>query len=56
VIYYDFSKINKKEKDKTIFKTAYNWASEVKCMVSKVERGGLSGFGVQVEKADFRKS
>jgi hypothetical protein len=34
VIYYDFSKnsakINKKEKDKTAFKTAYNWASEAR--------------------------
>jgi hypothetical protein len=34
VIYYDFfkdsTKINKKEKDKTTFKTAYNRAKEVK--------------------------
>jgi hypothetical protein len=58
VIYYDFFKdsaeINKKEKDKTVFKTAYNRVTEVKRTVLRVE--GLPDFGVQGEKTDFNKS
>jgi hypothetical protein len=58
VIYCDFSstEINKKEKDKNAFKTVYNQVREVKRTVSKVEGDGLSGFGVQKGKTDFRKS
>jgi hypothetical protein len=60
VIYYDFSKnlaeINKKGKDKTTFKTAYNRVREIKRTVSKVEGGGLPGFRVYGGKTDFRKS
>jgi hypothetical protein len=40
-----FQKFNRK-KDKTVFKTAYNRAWEVKRTVSKVERGGLPSFEV----------
>jgi len=39
----------------TTFKTTYNWDREVKRMVLKAERGGLSGFRVQGEKANFRR-
>ena len=38
------AKINKKEKDKTAFKTTYNRVSEVKWTVLKVKGGGLPGF------------
>jgi len=37
---------DKKEKDKTVFKTAYNKASEVRWTVLKVEEGVLPGFRV----------
>ena len=60
MIYYDFfkdsAKINKKEKDKTAFKTAYNRAREVRWTGLKVEEGVLSDFGVQGGKTDFRES
>jgi hypothetical protein len=56
LIFKDSAEINKKEKDKTTFKTAYNRAREVKRMVSKVEEGGLPNFGVQGGKTDFYKS
>ena len=60
MIYYVFfknsAKINKKEKDKTSFETAYNRAREVRWMVLKVEDGILPGFKVYEGKADFRKS
>jgi hypothetical protein len=52
----DSTEINKKEKDKNAFKTAYKRVREVKHTISKVEGGGLSGFRVQGEKTDFRKS
>ena len=52
----DSAEINKKEKDKTSFKTAYNRAREVRWMVLKVEGGVLSGFRVQWVKADFCES
>ena len=42
----DSTEINKKEKNKTAFKTAYNRAREVRWTVLKVEGGVLSGFGV----------
>ena len=54
--YKDSAEINKKEKDKTAFKTAYNRVREVRCTVLKVEGGILSGFGFQGGKADFCKS
>jgi hypothetical protein len=50
------AEINKKEKDKTAFKTIYNRVREVKHTISKVEGGGLPGFEVQEGKTDFRKS
>ena len=60
VIYYDFFKdtaeINKKEKDKTVFKTAYDRAREVRWTVLKVEGGVLPDFRVQRGKTDFRES
>ena len=56
MIFKDSVEINKKEKDKTAFKTAYNRVREVKWTVLKVEGGVLSGFGVQGGKADFRES
>jgi hypothetical protein len=57
VLFYDFFydllwffkdsvKINKKEKDKIVFKIVDNWAKEVKRIVSKVKGGGLPGFRV----------
>ena len=46
----DSAKINKKEKDKTAFKTAYNKAREVKWTVLKIEEGVLPDFEVQREK------
>jgi len=52
----DSAEINKKEKDKTAFKTAYNIAREVRWMVLKVEEGVLSDFDVQKEKSDFREN
>ena len=42
----DSAKINKKDKNKTAFKTAYNRAREVRWTVLKVEGGVLSNFGV----------
>ena len=56
MIFKDYDEINKKEKDKTAFKTAYNRVREVRCTVLKVEGGILSGFGFQGGKADFCKS
>jgi hypothetical protein len=57
VIYYDFTKkmseINKKEKDKTVFKTAHNHVKNVICTVSKVEGCILPGFEVEGPKVDF---
>ena len=52
----DSAKINKKEKDKTAFKTAYNRTSEVKWTVLKVQGDGLSGFRVQGGKVNFDSS
>jgi hypothetical protein len=50
MIYYDFWKIwpkmDKKEKDKIVFKTAYNWVREVRWTVLKIEEGVLAGFRV----------
>ena len=43
----DSAEINKKEKDKTAFKTAYNRAREVRWTVLKVKRCVLPCFGVQ---------
>jgi hypothetical protein len=40
----DSAEINKKEKDKTAFKTAYNRVREVKRTVLKVKEDDLSGF------------
>jgi hypothetical protein len=40
----DSAEINKKEKYKTVFKTPYNRAREVKRTVSKVEGGDLPDF------------
>ena len=42
----DLAKINKKEKDKTIFKNAYNRVKKVRWAVLKVEKGVLPGFEV----------
>jgi hypothetical protein len=42
----DWAEINKKEKDKTASKTAYNRVREVKHTVSKVEGGDLPSFRV----------
>jgi hypothetical protein len=52
----DSTEINKKEKDKTAIKTAYNEAREVRWTILKVEECVLPGFGVQRGKADFRES
>ena len=52
----DFAEINKKEKDKTAFKTAYNRAREVRWTVLKVEIGVLPGFRVKEGKIDFCES
>ena len=52
----DLAEINKKEKDKTVFKVTYNRAREVRWTVLKVEGGVLSDFGVLGGKADFRES
>ena len=52
----DSAEINKKEKDKTAFKPAYNRAREVIWTVLKVEEGVLPGFKVQEGKTDFHKS
>jgi len=46
IFFKDSAKINKKEKDKITFKTAYNRAREVKYMVLKVKKDGLSDFKV----------
>ena len=48
--------INKKEKDKTAFKTAYNRAREVRWMILKVEGDVLPGFEVYGGKTDFQES
>jgi hypothetical protein len=54
MIFKDSAEINKKEKDKTVFKTAYNRTREVKHTISKVKRGGLPGFAkVKGGKVDF---
>ena len=52
----DSAEINKKEKDKTAFKIAYNRTRKVRWTVLKVGGGILSGFGVQGEKMDFYES
>ena len=46
MIFKDSAKINKKEKDKTAFKTAYNRVREVTLTILKVEGGVLLDFGV----------
>ena len=51
----DLAEINKKEKDKTTFKTAYNRVREVRWTVLKIEGDVLSDFVVQGEKTDFRE-
>jgi hypothetical protein len=56
MIFKNLAKINKKEKDKTAFKTAYNRVRDVKHTISKVEGGGLFGFRVYGGKTDFHKS
>jgi hypothetical protein len=56
MIFKDSTKINKKVKDRTTFKTAYNRARKVSWMVLKVEGGVLPGFRVQGGKADFHES
>ena len=56
MIFKDSAEINKKEKDKTAFKTAYNRARKVRWTVLKVEGGVLPGFKVQGGKADFREN
>jgi hypothetical protein len=56
MIFKDSTKINKKEKDKTAFKTPYNRAGEVRWTVLKVEGEVLPGFSVQREKADLHES
>ena len=59
VIYYDFFKdsaeINKKDKDKTTFKIAYNRAREVRWTFLKIEGGVLPDFRVQEKKQTFAK-
>ena len=52
----DSAEINKKEKDKTISKTVYNMASEVRLTILKVERGVLSDFRVLGGKTDIREN
>ena len=56
MIFKDSVEINKKEKDKTAFKTAYSRVREVRWMVLKVKEGVLPDFKVQIEKTDFRES
>jgi hypothetical protein len=56
MIFKDSAEINKKEKDKTAFKTVYNRVREVKRTILKVKGGGLSGFEFQKGKVIFRKS
>ena len=56
MIFKDSAKINKKEKDKTVFKIAYNRVMKVRWTVLKVEGGVLLGFEVQGEKTDFREN
>ena len=45
-LFKDSAEINKKEKDKNAFKTAYNKVREVKRTVSKIKGDDLPGFGV----------
>jgi hypothetical protein len=52
----DLAEINKKEKDKTTFKTAYNRAREVRWMILKIEGGVLLGFRVQEGKMNFHEN
>ena len=52
----DSAEINKKEKDKTAFKTAYNRVREVRWTVLKVEEVILPGFEIQGEKSNFCES
>ena len=56
MIFKDLAKINRKEKDKIAFKTAYNRAKEVRWMVLKVDGGVLPDFRVQGGKTDFRET
>jgi len=46
MFFKDSDKINKKQKNKTAFKTAHNHVRDVLCMVSKVKGYILPGFEV----------
>ena len=56
MIFQRFTQNKLKKKDKTVLKTVYNKFREVRWTILKVEGDVLSGFGVQGEKVDFRKS
>jgi hypothetical protein len=47
-------KINKKEKDKIVFKTTHNQARDVIWTVSKIEGYALCSYEVYGRKLDFR--
>ena len=55
MIFKDSTKINKKEKDKTIFKTAYTQVRKIKHTISKVKEGGLSTLEFRERKRTFAK-
>jgi hypothetical protein len=56
MIFQNSTEINKKETNKTAFKTTYNRAMKVRWTVLKIEEGVLSGFGVYGGKTDFCES